>query len=121
MTIQELQKFFTNSTFSDETKSKIAKILEGQETASFEMFSEIKDLMQAELDSDFKKAGVDISNDPEAKKIQAEYEKTLDEIETDLNKDMSFVESELNELEEIRKQIVKAEDEMKVEDIKASM
>lgn len=121
MTIQEAQDFFAASDFSDITKSKIAKLLEGKKELDNQLILEIKELMQSELDQDFKDEGIDVSNTPEDKKSQAEYDAALDEIESDLQQDMNFVETELNDLEVQRKEVMKISDEMEADAIKQSI
>jgi hypothetical protein len=121
MNIQELRDFFVKSDYSDETKAMISKILADKTEVTPGLVSEIKDILQKELDSDFNELGVDVTNDPEAQKIEQEYIEELNEIEKDLNNDMSFVEKELNDLEEIRKQVDKVSDEIEVDKIRQSI
>lgn len=121
MTTEEFKKFIASSSYSEDGKAKMVKLLAGEEEVSPEAFTQIKEIMQAELDKDFINAGVDVSNDPEAKAIEEEYEKTLDEIEAELGKDMAFVETELNELEKLRKQVVEVEEGMAADKIKESI
>lgn len=121
MKIQELKDFFIASDYSEETKGVIAKILSDKTELTPGLFSQVKDVLQKELDADFKELEVDVTNDPEAQKIEKEYAEELDTIEKDLNEDMAFVEKELKELEETRKQIMKISDEMEAEEIKKSI
>ena len=122
MNIQELQNFFATSDFSDVSKAKIAKILEGQTVAGNEIFSQVRVVMQEELDMDFKEAGVDdIYSEPEAQAIQAEYNTTLNTIEGDLAEDMAFVEKELNDLEEMRGQVMKIGDDIAADQIRQKL
>lgn len=118
MNIQELKDFFIASDYSDKTKSEIAQVLSGKIEVTPGLFAQVKDILQKELDADFKELGVDVTNDPEAQKIEKEYVDELDTIEKDLNEDMAFVEKELKELDETRKQILKISDEMEAEEIK---
>jgi len=121
MNIQELKDFFIKSDYSDETKSVLASILADKSEVTPGLIAEIKDVLQTELDADFKEMGVDVTNDPEAQKIEKEYVEELDTIEKDLNNDMEFVEKELEELDEKRKQIVKISDEMEAGKIKQTI
>jgi len=122
MTIQELQNFVAGSDFSEATKVKIASILEKQPEVSEELFAQLREIMQKELDADFKEAGIaDISSEPEVQAIEVEYAATLEEVEDDLNKDMIYVDSELKDLEEMRKQVVHIGDQMAIEDLRKSI
>lgn len=121
MTIQEFKDFFSKSNFSEIAKSKIMAVLEGKEEVGAEVFSKVREIMQAELDADFNEAGVDISTDAEAQAIKKEYEDKLEKIETELNEDMSFVEGELKELEDMRQKVMKVSDEMDADKIRQSM
>jgi len=121
MNIQELKKFFGDSDYSDETKIILAGVLDNKTEVTPGLISQVKDILQKELDVDFEKLGIDVSNDPEAQKIEKEYGETLTKIEKDLEEDMNFVEEELKELEEIRKKVDKIADEMEADNIKASI
>lgn len=121
MTIQELKDFFSKSDFSETSKSKIMSILDGKEKLGNEIFSQIKSVIQEELDSDFNDAGVDISSSPEAQVAKKDYDEKLDKIASELNEDMNFVENELKDLEEMRKQVIKAGDDIKADKIRQSM
>ena len=121
MNIQELKDFFINSDFTDETKATIAGILSDKTEVTPGLTANIKDILQKELDIDFKELGVDATNDPEAQKLEQEYTQELDVIEKDLNDDMAFVEKELGDLEETRKQVLKISDEMEAEEIKKTI
>ncbi len=118
MNIQELKDFFIASEYSDETKKIIAAILSDKVEATPEMIFQIKEILQNELDADFKEAGVDITGDPEAEIIEKEYAEELDLIEKDLNSDMEFVEKELNELDELNTKVQEISDEMEAGEIK---
>ena len=113
MNIQELKDFFVKSDYSDDTKSVIAQVLADKTEVTPGLVSEIKDILQKELDSDFEKLDGDVANDPEIKKAEKEYIATLDTIDKDLNSDMSFVEKELKDLEDMRKKVVIASDDAK--------
>jgi len=121
MNIQELKDFFSKSDYSDETKSVISKLIADKTEVTPGLVSQIKDILQKELDSDFEELRVDVKNEPEFQKIEKEYAETLDAIEKDLNADMDFVEKELNELDEIRKKIVQVSDEMDADKIRQSI
>ena len=121
MNIQELKDFFINSEFTDSTKSVIAGILSDKTEVTPGLIAQVKDVLQKELDADFKELGVDVTNDAEAQKIEQEYVEELGVIEKDLNEDMEFVDKELKDLEETRKQVLKISDEMEAEEIKKTM
>lgn len=117
MNIQELKDFFIKSDYSDETKSIIGGILTDKTEVTPGLISEIKDILQKELDADFKELGVDAKSDPEIQKIEKEYVEALDVVEKDLKNDMDFVEKELKDLEEIRKKMDKSSDEIEANQI----
>ena len=118
MNIQELNEFFSKSAYSDETKATIAGVLVDKTEVTPGLISEIKDILQKELDADFDELGEEASSSPEFKKIEEEYTTALDSIEKDLNDDMSYVEKELNDLEEIRKNVAKIADEIDADQLK---
>lgn len=121
MNIQELKVFFTKSDYSDEAKSKIINILSEEVEVNEDLFSKIRDILQNELDADFIKYGIDLTNDPEAKIIEQEFAAQLAIIEDDLKKDMDLVEDELNKLEIIRVKLLKDSDEIEIKKIKDSI
>jgi hypothetical protein len=121
MNIQELKEFFVKGDYSDDTKAVIAGILADKTEVTPGLVSQVKDILQKELDADFSELGVDLKDNPEFEKIEKEYASSLDAIEKDLNEDMDFVEKELKDLEEIRKQIAKVGDEIEADKIKQSI
>jgi len=121
MNIQELKDFFIASDYGEETKAVLAGILADKTEVTPGLIFQVKDILQKELDADFKELGLDPVNDPEAQKIEKEYVEVLDTIEKDLGEDMEFVEKELNELEEVRKKVAKISDEMEADKIKQSI
>lgn len=121
MNIQELKDFFIASDYSDETKTLLAGILSDKMEVTPGLIFQVKDVLQAELDVDFKELGIDVENNPEAQKIEKEYIGELDEIEKELGKDVDFVENELKELDKTRKQVLKISDEMEAEEIRKSI
>ncbi len=121
MNIQELKEFFVKSDYSDSTKDAINKILIDKTEVTPGLIFQVKDILQTELDLDFKELGVDGPNNPEVQELEKEYIKTLDTIQKDLDGDMNFVEKEFTELEELRKNVLKSSDEMEAEKIKQSM
>ncbi|MEI7709244.1 MAG: hypothetical protein WCI76_00850 [bacterium] len=118
MTIQELKDFFAKSDFSEASKAKIMSILDGKKEVGNEVFSQVKAVMQEELDKDFNDAGVDVSNNPEAQAAKKEYDEKLDGITNELNDDVAFVEKELTDLEVMRKQVIKASDDLEADKIR---
>ncbi len=113
MTMQELKDLLLKGDYSDETKSVISGILTDKTEITPGLVSQVKDVLQKELDFDFKELGVDVTSNPELQQIEKEYIEALDVVEKDLNSDMSFVEKELKDLEEMRKNIAKVSDEIK--------
>ena len=121
MTIQELRDFFEASDYSIETKSKISDVLKDKTEVNQGVFFQIKDILQTELDADFKDLGIDAEGDEEAQRAKKEYEDTLNVIEKDLDDDMKYVEKEMSDLEETRKTISKVADEIAADDIRKSI
>jgi len=121
MNIQELRDFFTASDYSSETKATLSGILADKTEVTPGLISQVKDVLQKELDADFKELGVDIEGNEEAQLAQKEYNDTLVSIEKDLAEDMNLVEKELNELEEVRKTVSKISDEMEADKIRQSI
>jgi len=121
MNIQELKDFFSKSDYSDETKSMLNGVLADKTEVTPGLISEIKDILQKELDADFEELGVSGIDTPEYKALEKDYVDALDNIDKDLAKDMEFVDTELKELDEIRKKIAKASDEMEADRLRNSM
>ncbi|HTE48534.1 MAG TPA: hypothetical protein VK675_01340 [Candidatus Paceibacterota bacterium] len=121
MTIQELKDFFSKSDFSEISKSKIMSILDGKEKLGNGIFSQIKAVMQEELDSDFNDAGIGVSSNPEAQAAKKDYDEKLEKIGSELDEDMNFLENELKDLEEMRNQVIKADDDIKADKIRQSI
>lgn len=121
MTIQELRDFFIKSDYSEETKTIIAGMLNNKTEITPGLIFELKDVLQKELDFDFKELGIEVENNEEAKQAKKEYDETLDSIEKDLGEDMVFVEKELKELEETRKIVSKISDEIEADKIRQSI
>jgi hypothetical protein len=122
MTTQELKDFVNTSDFSEATKAKALGLLEGKTEVSLELFSQLREMMEQELDTDFQEAGLsDVSTEPEVQALEGEYVKKLDDIEAELNTDMAYVESELKDLEDMRQKLVKVEDLMAAKAVKDSI
>jgi hypothetical protein len=121
MTIQELKTFFENSDYSTETKNAISAFLENATELTQGVLTEIKSILQKELEQDFIDAGVDVVNDPEVKEMQAEYDETVAMIEKDLQEDISFVEKEMEDIESSRKQVADMSDKIDADKIRADL
>ena len=121
MNIKELKDFFSVSDYSPETKSVISGLLADKVEVTPGLVSQLKDILQKELDSDFSELAQEVKDDPEFKEIEKEYVDALDAIENDLNNDMTFVEKELKELDEVRKKVAEASDKMEADALKKSM
>jgi len=121
MNIKELKDFFDKSNYSDDTKSVINEMLADKTEVTPSLISQIKDILQKELDSDFEELGVDMKNDPEIQKIEKEYAEALDIIEKDVKGSMTFVEKQLKALDEIRKKMTKVSDEVAADKIRQSI
>jgi NifU-like protein involved in Fe-S cluster formation len=121
MTIQEAQHFFETCDFSEASKAKILELLNGKTALDLATITQIKAVMQEELDADFKEAGIDEDNDPVLKDIRGQYAKKLEEIDLELQEDMAFVETELAELDKARKEVMQISDEMEADAIKQTI
>lgn len=121
MTIQELKTFFENSAYSVETKNTISAFLGNATELTQGVLTEIKSILQKELEQDFIDAGVDVENDPEVKEMQAEYDETVAMIEKDLQEDISFVEKEMEDIESDRKQVAGMSDKIDADKIRADL
>jgi hypothetical protein len=121
MTIQELKTFFENSDYSTETKNAISAFLGNTTELTQGVLTEIKSILQKELEQDFIDAGVDVVNDPEVKEMQAEYDETVAMIEKDLQEDISFVEKEMEDIESSRKQVADMSDKIDADKIRADL
>lgn len=121
MNIQELKDFFSKSDYSNDTKSIINEVLADKTEVTPGLISEIKNILQKELDADFEELGVNGKDTPEFQAMEKEYTEALDTIDKDLASDMEFVDKELKELDEIKKKIAKASDEMEADRIRQSI
>ncbi len=121
MNIQELKDFISMSDYSDNIKNIVIEVLADQTEVTPGLISQIKDILQKELDSDFEELGVNEKDSGEFQKIEKDYVEELDLIEKDLNNDMEFVDKELKELSEVRKKVAQASDEMEADRLRKSM
>ena len=107
MDIEELKQFIDASDFTPETKQKVSIVLAGKAVLDYDTYAGVKEILQQELDSDFKEAGVDLTNDTEAQGIEKKYEAALEEIDASLIEDEKFIENETKRLDEISDRIQK--------------
>ena len=121
MNIQELKDFFDKSDYSSETGNSISSILAEKTEVTPVLISQIKDILQKELDLDFEELGVNNKDTPEFQKIEKEYTEALETIEKDLENDMAFVDKELKELDEVRKKVSQTSDEIEADKLRQSM
>ena len=98
MDIEELKQFIESSDFTPETKQKIAVMLSGKAVLDYDTYAGVKEILQQELDSDFKEAGIDLSDDPEAQNAEKKYELALEEIESSMEEDTQFIEEKTKNL-----------------------
>ncbi len=110
MEIEELRQFIQASDFTPQTKQKIAVMLAGKAVLDYDTYAGVKEILQQELDSDFKEAGVDLSNDPQDQADELAYEAELEQLNATLDNDLQFIEEEKKKLEEIDVQIAQAEE-----------
>ncbi len=113
MDIQELRQFIEASDFSPETKQKVAVILAGKAILDYDTYASIKDILQQELDNDFESAGVDVSEDPEVKQAEAEYQAELEDINKEIEEDGAYIDQEMQKIEEIKQRIDKIDSDIK--------
>ena len=118
MNTQELSAKITASGLSPERKEKALALLEGNVTA--DIVEKIKDLIQEDIDQDT--TGVLTAEDMgEASVEDAKLEEGLSKVEQTLGEDMSFVETEMNDIDGMVQQMSKAVDEAEINKIKAEL
>ena len=119
MNQQEFTDQVNASSLNETTKQKIMSLIETN-GFDFETQEEIKDMIQAEIDTDF---ATILSNkpDPVADAITKELSDELDTIEADFTKDMDFVEKEMGELESMVKELNKSMEELQIENLKSQV
>ena len=98
MDIEELKQFIEASEFTPETKQKITIVLAGKAVLDYDTYAGVKEILQQELDNDFKEAGVDLTGDPEAENLEKAYEAELAEIDASLEEDNAFIEEKTKSL-----------------------
>lgn len=118
MNKQEYIEKIKNSGLNPEVKSEILGLLEANDL-TYDIAEEIKDILQADIDALFTKAGISVNaNDPEI----IEADKTLDEglakVQTDLEEDIAFVEKEMADLEVMVKELDSSVDQSQIDQIK---
>ena len=117
MDIEELRQFIETSDFTPETKHKISVILAGKAVLDYDTYAGVKEILQQELDNDFDEAGVgDLSDDPEAQELEAEYESNMEDINATMQEDMNFVNQETKKLNDMNDRINKMSDEVDVQE-----
>ncbi len=121
MTIQELRDFLENSDYSSDTKIKALAVLGEQGELTKGLLTEIKSILQSEIESDIVDAGVDLSSEPEMQDLQKEHDEMLEKIEQELENDMNFVERELKDIDEAHQQISQIADDIEAEEIKQNI
>ena len=99
MDIEELKQFIEASEFTPETKQKVWIVLAGKAVLDYDTYAGVKEILQQELDKDFKEAGVDLDGDLEAEKIQKEYETSLAEIDASVEEDNMFIKAQTESLD----------------------
>ena len=90
MDIEELKQFIESSDFTHETKQKIAGMLAGKAVLDYDVYNAVKEILQQELDSDFKEVGVDLpegEGGDDASKYEAGLVQVDQKIE-EVNKEM---------------------------------
>ena len=101
MDIEELKQFIESSDFTPETKQKIAVMLAGKAVLDYDTYAGVKELLQQELESDFKEAGIDLTDDPEAQEEEKKYETALEQIDASMEEDMNFIEEKTKNLSDM--------------------
>jgi hypothetical protein len=109
-----------DSELSAETKAKILAILGNKTELTLEEHAQIMDLIQADIDADFKKMGVS-DESPELDKLRVDLDKNLAGVESELDSEMKFIESELKDLDDMRKNIAKIEDDAEIADLQTKL
>ena len=113
MTIQELTQKITDSVLSDEAKKKINDLAATYTEVTPELEEQVKDLIQEDIDKDLAELGADDST-PEIQEAEAQLERDLAQVGSDLDADMAFVDKELAELDSLRAEVTAAEEAHKI-------
>ena len=106
------------SSVSEERKQKIIALLETNEF-NFETKQLVKDILQEDIDAD----AVEMTPEDlaEAKTAEQQLVNDLAEVEKDLNEDMTFVQSEMNDLDGMVSDMDKTTDQAQIEAITADI
>ena len=120
METQNLLQQIENSELSAETKKAIIAILGDKSEITLEEHSQIMDLIQSDIDEDFKKMGV-TDESPELSDLQAELDKNLSSVESELDAEMKFIDAELESLDALRKDVAKIEDSVEIADLQEKL
>ncbi|MBP9821296.1 MAG: hypothetical protein KBC98_00210 [Candidatus Pacebacteria bacterium] len=121
MTTQELLDFIQNSPLSAETKAAAKVMLGGYDVVTLELQGKIKELIQSELDADFDTAGIMLPDSAEVQAAEKEFSDDAAAVDASLDADMTFVQTQIDELDALKKQVDKTLDEMEADQIKKDL
>ena len=116
MNIQDFIEKIQEGSLPDAAKSEIVAILK-EHGATFESKELIKDIIQASIDADM----ADILTDEDRIAISNEdaaADEQISQIQADAQKDMDFVETELSDLQNMVSDLDKVVDAVEIENIK---
>ncbi|MEI8223511.1 MAG: hypothetical protein WCG20_00110 [bacterium] len=117
MTIQELIQKITDSVLSESAKKQIIDLAGTYSEVTPDLEDQVKALIQEDIDRDLAALGAD-ENSPEIQAVQAELEAGLAEVDAELDQDMTYVDQELKELDAMRLEITRAEEALKIEQLR---
>lgn len=117
MTIQELIQKITDSVLSEGAKKQIIDLANTYTEVTPDLEDQVKALIQEDIDRDLAALGAD-EDGPEVQAIQAELEAGLAAVDAELDQDMAYVDQELKELDAMRLEITRAEEALKIEQLR---
>lgn len=120
MTIQELTQKINESILSEIAKQKILAVINTYTEVTSELEDQVKDLIQEDIDQDFASVGID-ENTPDIQAVQDQLEKDLHHVDQELDEDLSIMNSELESLNDLRKELNSSEEEHAIAQLRADL
>lgn len=94
MDIQELRQFIADSEFTPETKQKVSVLLAGKAVLDYDTYNAIKEILQQELDGDYEREGIDLTDDPEMIEVEAKYKEELERMDEEMAEEIAYADNE---------------------------
>lgn len=120
MNKQDLLTQINATEMPEATKTQILSLLNSAEEITPEVMSEVQELIQDAIDEGMS----ELLSEDQKKEIAAIQEAGDAEIKatlTEMDEDVAFVESEMNELDEMAKSIVPILEEVQINEVKAGL